>query len=280
MYFGKKNIHGLLSRARKMYNLKHLKQGGGIIKSFLILGSMIFSCSIVAAKDVDANNFLHQDDVNAQLFGVDLGVSRIIYVPESSGENVAVRNKQTYPMLVQSQVLDEDTKSKAPFITTPPLFRLEGKQTSRIRIIQTGGDFPKDREKLQWLCVKGIPPREDDKWAEGQTQKKSSLLVQFSVNNCIKLLIRPDAVKGHPEDVADRVTWTKKDSVLEASNPTPFYINIKELIVGGRTVKSLKYISPFSKQSFDISPSIAGEVKWKIVTDYGGESKLYTAEIR
>ncbi|HAX7822343.1 TPA: pilus assembly protein, partial [Escherichia coli] len=45
-------------------------------------------------------------------------------------------------------------------------------------------------------------------------------------------------------------------------------------------VKSLKYISPFSKQSFDISPSIAGEVKWKIVTDYGGESKLYTAEIR
>ena len=131
-----------------MYNLKHLKQGGGIIKSFLILGSMIFSCSIVAAKDVDANNFLHQDDVNAQLFGVDLGVSRIIYVPESSGENVAVRNKQTYPMLVQSQVLDEDTKSKAPFITTPPLFRegankqvISSQADSLIKISRIWADF-------------------------------------------------------------------------------------------------------------------------------------------
>ena len=263
-----------------MYNLKHLKQGGIIIKALLILGSMIFSCSMVAAKNVNANSFLHQDDVNTQLFGVDLGVSRIIYVPETSGENVAVKNNQTYPMLVQSQVFDEDTKSKAPFITTPPLFRLEGKQTSRIRIIQTGGFFPKDREKLQWLCVKGIPPREDDKWAEGQVQKKSSLLVQFSVNNCIKVFVRPDSVKGQPEDVADKVKWTRKGSVLEAVNPTPFYINIKELIVGGRTVKSLRYISPFGKQSFDALIPIAGEVKWKIVTDYGGESKFYTAEVQ
>lgn len=262
-----------------MHNLKHKRQGIFIIKAILIFGSMISSC-MVMAKDGVATSFFRQDDVNAQLFGVDLGLSRIIYIPGSSGENVSVKNNQTYPMLVQSQVLDEDAKSKAPFITTPPLFRLEGGQVSRIRIIQTGGVFPKDREKLQWLCIKGIPPREEDKWAEGQIQKRSSLLVQFSVNNCIKVFVRPDVVKGHPEDVADKVTWKRKGSVLEATNPTPFYINIKELVVGGRVVESQKYISPFGKQSFDIPSSIVGEVKWRIVTDYGGESKLYTAEIQ
>ncbi|EPD9983288.1 TPA: fimbria/pilus periplasmic chaperone [Escherichia coli] len=262
-----------------MHNLKHLKQERSIFKMILILGSIISSC-IVAAKDVATTNFPHQNDVNAQFFGVDLGLSRIIYVPGSSGENIAVKNNQIYPMLVQSQMFDEDTKSKAPFITTPPLFRLDGKQTSRIRIIQTGGDFPEDREKLQWLCVKGIPPRDEDKWAEGQAQKRSSLHVQFSVNNCIKVFVRPDAVKGRPEDVADKVTWTKKGSVLEATNPTPFYINIKELIVGGRTVKSLKYISPFGKQSFDIPASVIGDIQWKIITDFGGESKPYQAEIQ
>ncbi|NPE97657.1 Dr fimbrial biogenesis chaperone DraB, partial [Escherichia coli] len=69
---------------------------------------------------------------------------------------------QDYPMLVQSEVLSEDQKSPAPFVVTPPLFRLDGQQSSRLRIVRTGGEFPSDRESLQWICVKGIPPKEDD----------------------------------------------------------------------------------------------------------------------
>ncbi|TIF18097.1 hypothetical protein DI015_15555, partial [Legionella pneumophila] len=71
-----------------MHNLKHLKQERSIFKMILIFGSIISSC-IVAAKDVATTNFPHQNDVNAQFFGVDLGLSRIIYVPGSSGENIA-----------------------------------------------------------------------------------------------------------------------------------------------------------------------------------------------
>ncbi|EFZ4075958.1 fimbria/pilus periplasmic chaperone [Shigella flexneri] len=260
-----------------MYTQSSLQQSHILIKSILFFSSML-PLSVVAAKISDVT--VSPREVNAQLFGVDLNLSRVIYNFGSSGANIAVKNNQTYPILVQSQVLDEDVKSKAPFITTPPLFRLEGKQTSRIRIVQTGGNFPKDREKLQWLCVKGIPPKEDDKWAETQVPKKSSLLVQFSVNNCIKVFVRPDAVKGHPEDVADKVTWTKKGSLLEAANPTPFYINIKELIVSGKRINSLNYIPPFGNRSFDIPGSSSGSIQWKIVTDYGGESKIYQAEIK
>lgn len=53
------------------------------------------------------------------------------------------------------------------------------------------------------------------------------------MNNCIKVFVRPDTIKGHPEDFADKVTWSKKGTtVLEANNPTPFYLNIKELNIG------------------------------------------------
>ncbi|MDO2495886.1 fimbria/pilus periplasmic chaperone [Escherichia coli] len=27
------------------------------------------------------------------------------------------------------------------------------------RIVRTGGDFSVDRESLQWICIKGIPPK-------------------------------------------------------------------------------------------------------------------------
>ncbi|MBJ5061094.1 fimbria/pilus periplasmic chaperone, partial [Salmonella enterica subsp. enterica serovar Derby] len=41
---------------------------------------------------------------NSQEFGVKLGVSRLIYSPGSTGQNISVSNPSDYPMLVQSRV--------------------------------------------------------------------------------------------------------------------------------------------------------------------------------
>ncbi|HHR5914061.1 TPA: fimbria/pilus periplasmic chaperone [Providencia alcalifaciens] len=221
---------------------------------------------------------------NDNFFGVELGATRVIYDPTSSGATLAVKNNQNYPMLVQSQVFAEDAKSKAPFTVTPPIFRLDGQQTSRIRIIRTGGDFPKDRETLQWLCVKGIPPEDGDEWAKSDSteslKRQPSLAVKFSVSNCIKLFVRPNTVKGHPEDVAGKVTWEKQGRVLKGSNPTPFYINLTELKVGKENIKSIHYIPPFGSYSFELPVSSSGDVQWKIVTDYGGESELFKTALK
>lgn len=139
--------------------------------------------------------------------------------PGLVGETLTVINDQDYPMLVQSEVLSEDQKSPAPFVVTPPLFRLDGQQSSRLRIVRTGGEFPSDRESLQWICVKGIPPKEDDRWAEGKDGEKKadkvSLNVQLSVSSCIKLFVRPPAVKGQPDDVAGKVEWQRAGNRLK-----------------------------------------------------------------
>ncbi|WP_321572942.1 fimbria/pilus periplasmic chaperone, partial [Hafnia paralvei] len=67
-------------------------------------------------------------DVTTQPFTVKIGASRVIYGLTSSGESIGVSNLQDYPMLIQSTVLGEDKKTKAPFVVTPPLFRLDGQQ--------------------------------------------------------------------------------------------------------------------------------------------------------
>lgn len=103
----------------------------------------------------------------------------MVYYHGSLGENVAVKNNQAYPMLVQSMVFDEDKKSPAPFITTPPLFRLDGSQTSRIRIVRTGGEFPQDRENYSGYVLKEFHLRARINGQKVQSLKIHHLLYNF-----------------------------------------------------------------------------------------------------
>lgn len=225
-------------------------------------------------------------DATTQSFSVRLGASRIIFDPATSGITLTVTNPQDYPMLVQSELLSEDMKSKAPFVVTPPLMRLDGQQSSRLRIVRTGGSYAADRETLHWLCVKGIPPKAGDAWAKDSANKtgtkdKVSLNVQLSINNCIKLLVRPAAVKGHPDEMMAKLRFERSGSRLRAVNDSPFYMNISSLKVNGMTVKDISYVAPFSAHEFSLpAGTTGGRVEWKVVNDYGGESGPYQGNIK
>lgn len=216
---------------------------------------------------------------STQTFSVRLGASRLIYDPASNGTTLTVTNPQDYPILIQSQALDENRKNKAPFVVTPPLMRLDGQQSSRLRIVRTGGNFRADRETLQWLCVKGIPPKAGDEWAKEEADKVS-LNVQLTINNCIKLLIRPGTLKSHPDDAENRLQWQQHGNKLTATNNSPFYINISALKINGVTVQDIKYVAPFSSRDFTLpSATRSKRIEWKIVNDYGGESQTWQANV-
>ena len=143
--------------------------------------------------------------------------------------------------------------------------------------------FRQTVQSLQWVCVKGIPPKEDDKWAEEANKSKSadkvSLQVQLSVSSCIKLFVRPSLVKGHPEDVAGNVTWQRAGNKLKGNNPTPFFINLSELKMGGKEVNERHYIAPFSSYEYPFPAGATGKVQWQVITDYGGKSKQFETEL-
>lgn len=208
-------------------------------------------------------------------FAVKLNASRIIYDPANEGGvSLGVTNEQDYPILVQSVVMDVSRKKHGDFIVTPPLFRLDAKQQSRLRVVSMGKAFPSDRESLNWVCVKGIPPKSDDIWAEDKASAKKdvNLDIQVSVNSCIKLIVRPSGVKGQVEDAARGVIWTLEGKTLKAQNPSPFYINISSVQMGKLVAHGDNNIPPRSEGKFEL-PSVpsAGKVDWKLVTDFGSE---------
>lgn len=221
---------------------------------------------------------------NTKVFQLKLGASRLIYNPDSRGASLTVSNAQDYPILVQGKVYTEDKKAAAPFIITPPLSRLEAGQQSRLRVVRTGGNMAQDRESLYWLCVGGIPPKDTDVWVQDKDGKSSpsavTLNLQVSAHSCIKLLVRPSAVKGNPANVAGSVAWRHQNGHLVADNPTPFYINLSAVSVGGKSVKGTEYLPPFSSRSFDLPEGASGQVQWRVITDVGGDSRIYQSSLQ
>ncbi|EDS7589095.1 molecular chaperone [Salmonella enterica subsp. diarizonae] len=231
----------------------------------LIISGLIFSGLGLSGSAVSSEN----KDNNGG--GVNLGASRLIYPSDKKGIILRVNNTADHPFLVKSEVMDESMQHEAPFIVTPPLFRLDGGQHNTLSITRTGGDFPVDRESINWLCVQSIPPEPDSVWAE-TGRDNISVTSRLLPGICIKLFVRPDVAHGNSLDVADKVTWTIEGKTVTASNPTPFYINISKASVNGKKIKIDKtYIPPFSEEKYPLPDGVVKNsiVKWTVVGDYG-----------
>lgn len=73
--------------------------------------------------------------------GVVMGGTRIVYPQHSKEVAFSVSNMESaVPYLIQSWVEGDgqDKNNAAPFIVTPPLFRLDPEQTNTLRIQYTG----------------------------------------------------------------------------------------------------------------------------------------------
>ena len=244
--------------------------------SFWVVGlGMAALLSTVAMGETPVNS-------TTKAFSVKLGATRVIYTPDSAGATLAVMNVQDYPMLVQSSVLAEDQKTAAPFVVTPPLFRLDGLQQNRVRVVRTGGTFAEDRETLYWLCVTGIPPKADDVWGKDAkpAPQEATIEVQVRVSNCAKLFVRPSSLKGDPVERASSIVWSREGNQLKAANPTPFYMNLKDVSVGGKGVNNIGYLPPMGAKTFVLPAGATGQVQWHVVTDHGGDSREFQAALQ
>lgn len=207
--------------------------------------------------------------------GVSLSGTRLIYDATKKEASITVNNSDKIAaVLIQSWVNERDSnKTKAPFVVTPPLFRLEPGQENVLRIIQVGGNLPEDRESLFWLNVKAIP--------SSSGEQKNTL--QVALNNRIKFIYRPEKVTGLPEDSAKVLRWERNGNQIQVTNPTPFYMNFAIVTIGGKPVRPASpeqtYVAPHSILKFPVLQGANGNnVTWKIINDYGGASKTFSAK--
>lgn len=202
--------------------------------------------------------------------GITVGGTRIIYDGGKKEASLSVTNSDSNPYLIQSWAETQSGGAdKAPFIVTPPLFRLDGGQQNLLRIVRTGDKLPEDRESLYWLNVKSIP---------GTDKEGNSNSLQIAVKTRIKLIFRPASLKGVPEDVADSLIWTQHGNRITVRNPTPFIMNFKQVRIGGNVLKGVTYVLPKSEATFVVPAGVGGKVNWKLISDYGGTGAEHSSQ--
>ncbi|CND04540.1 chaperone protein PsaB [Yersinia intermedia] len=206
-------------------------------------------------------------------YSVKLGSTRVIYNSGSKGASIIVTNPESYPVLIKAETNAENKTGEGSFIVTPPLFRLEAGMTSSLRIILKNDGMPKNRESLEWLCVRGIPPTVNEE--QSSDSNTAEILLQVSMNTCNKILFRPSGLEGDPLSYAEKIKWSIEGNILKGINDSPFYMNISQLKVGGVDVFNPQYIAPFSEQKFELNKSATGTIEWRVITDNGGEGSIY-----
>lgn len=201
--------------------------------------------------------------------GVVVGGTRLVYDGNKKESSLNIRNPDKIAYLIQSWVdMPDDVSGKAPFVITPPLFRLDSGQNNVLRVVRAGGNLPNDKESIFWLNVKSIPSAE---------MKDNTL--QIAVKTRIKLIFRPSEVKGTPDEAAQHLKWQRSGNNIQVNNPTPFYLTFFSVKVNGTTLKDTKMVAPFSSVSFPAPGGAGGSVSWQIINDFGGGSKEYTGSL-
>lgn len=199
--------------------------------------------------------------------GVVTGGTRLIYPGGKKESSLSVTNNDATPYLIQSWV--ESNKGAAPFLLTPPLFRLEGVQQTRLRVIYSGG-LPENKESMFWMNIKAIPSSQ---------AKAGANTLQIAIKTRIKLIYRPKSIEGTPEMVTEQLRWTRSGNTLQVMNPTAFYMNFAEVKVGGAEVKEANWVGPGETARFQLPGVSAGALQWKLINDYGGTGALHHATL-
>ena len=199
--------------------------------------------------------------------GVVTGGTRLIYPGGKKEATLSVTNNDATPYLIQSWV--ENDKGAAPFLLTPPLFRLDGEQQTRLRVIYSGG-LPENKESMFWMNIKAIPSSQANAGAN---------TLQIAIKTRIKLIYRPKSVEGTPETVTDQLRWTRSGNTLQVTNPTAFYMNFAEVKIGGAEVKEANWVAPGATARFDLPRGSTGSLQWKLINDYGGIGAQHSANL-
>lgn len=201
--------------------------------------------------------------------GINIGATRVIFHGDAKDESITISNNDTVPYLVQSwaqSINEAGVTADAPFMVTPPLFRLNGGQKNVLRIIRTGGNLPEDRESLYWLDIKSIP---------SSNQDEQRNILKLAVKAEFKLIYRPKALTLTPEKVTDKLQWSRQGNDLVVNNPTPYYMNFATISVGGHKIKNPRYAAPHSSVHYPLPAGANGQISWSIINDFGGTGPIH-----
>ena len=211
--------------------------------------------------------------------GVQIVGTRVIYSAQEREVTVNVLNNGNSPRLLQVWADSGDPKetaetTKAPFLVTPPMSRIEPGKGQALRLMFTGADLPQDRESVFWLNVLEIPPAPKP-GADGEARN----FLQFAVRTRIKIFYRPKTLKGDPVGSMDMLTWrlvrNGASYALECTNATDYNVSFSDVRLKGAAASQGKVTGggmcpAKGRQNFEVDGQGNGTLVYSAINDFGG----------
>ncbi|MDQ8937077.1 molecular chaperone [Acinetobacter rudis] len=195
--------------------------------------------------------------------GFGLETTRVIFSEKDRNQSVVAFNTdKNISYLAQSWIQNEQGKISPDFIATPPLLKLRPQQKNTIQLTKNVV-LPADKESLYWLNVKFVAPI---------SNAENDNVLKYSMTHKIKLIYRPTLLSKIPFDQeVKKLTSEIQNNQVTLNNPTAFYINIAEIKVNGKEVKSPSFVAPYSKKTIDLGFAAQVQSKTEItyIDDYG-----------
>jgi fimbrial chaperone protein len=209
---------------------------------------------------------------------VTLPNTRVIYDGGAREQSLQFTNQDDGPSVMQVWVDSGDEHStpktaNAPFIVTPPVFRIEPHAGQTARLVFTGADLPQDRESVFYLNTLQVPS------ANAAYADQNQMMVML--RNRLKIFYRPRGIEGRPQNAADKLAFSVledgKRTQIAVSNASGYHVSLVggELACGPQTAKfSAGMIAPRSDAQWDVKGSCPASatparVKVHYVDDYG-----------
>ena len=208
--------------------------------------------------------------------GVVIEGTRVVYPARDREVTVKMTNKGDGPVLMQVWADRGDAHSQpqtadAPFLITPPIFRLDAGKGQAVRMVFTGDAVPADRESLFWFNALEVPTMPAD---------ADRNYMQIAVLSRLKLFYRPEGLRGDLSSAVESVTWKVEPTAngyrLHGENPSPYHVTFTKLQVtqDGKTYEAENgMIDPLSGRDFPL-PGFPGrhadaKVHYNWMSDYG-----------
>lgn len=205
--------------------------------------------------------------------GVMPSQSRIIYHEEDKEQSLMLANTNEYPVIVQTWIdrgEGNPETASIPFISIPPIFRMELSDIKGVRIIYNKDKLPSDKESLFWFNIYEIPPE--------KKEFNSDNSVLITMNTQIKLFFRPKGMIITPEEAVKKITCkTKNKKIINCYNPSVIHLSVIKLMIitEDNKIKEITegdlMLPPLSNKNFTTG-YISGDIRKLTITyvnDYG-----------
>nr|WP_241391608.1 fimbria/pilus periplasmic chaperone [Yersinia frederiksenii]ULG19945.1 pilus assembly protein PapD [Yersinia frederiksenii] len=215
---------------------------------------------------------------NSVFSSVIINGTRIIYPAKQREVTVQLSNNGTSPALIQTWIDEGSAKtmpenSKAPFIISPPISRIEPNSGQALRVSLTTTALSQNKESLFWLNVLEIPPAPTG--AAADTMPENFLQVAFRTR--VKLFYRPAGLSGEASDAPEKLQWSYVAGGVKVKNPTPFYVSFTEInaVTNQKKVALAPHgdmLAPGQEKTLTFPGESAriADIEYTTVNDFGG----------